>query len=98
MPPLGVRGTVTLLARVSPSGKLRVDVRGTFWGVVVRATNPGAVWPVTVRLPVTATAAAGTFWVVSRGTCPVTWNDAATLAVSADPRPIPLRESTSRLG
>src|SRR5664279_1774888 len=63
------RGVVTPLARLSWSGKLRVELVGAVWEVVVRAKKPGLVWPVTVRLPVIAVAPAGTPSPLK----PVTW-------------------------
>ena len=52
-------GTVRLLARLSPSGKLIVDEGGVLVAVGVTATKPAAFCWVTVTLPVTATAPAG---------------------------------------
>ena len=57
--PLAARGTMTPLARVSPLGRLIVDVVGWFVGTGPSDSQPPAVSPVTVRLPVTATAPAG---------------------------------------
>ena len=47
------------LARVSLLGKFRVEVEGVFVVSCVIDTLPPCVGPVTVRLPVTATAFAG---------------------------------------
>ena len=57
--PVDDSGTVRLLARLSPSGKLIVDDGGLLVAVGVTATKPTASCWVTVTLPVTATAPAG---------------------------------------
>ena len=60
----GVAGRVerhgTPFARMSPSGKFRIEVVGLTTAVRVIETKPAAVWPTTVRLPVIASAPAGT--------------------------------------
>ena len=72
--PVALRATVTPLARLSPTGKLIVEVVGLLSGSGARNTNrPGLA--VTVRLPVTAIALAGTL------PRPVTWNVRATSGV-----------------
>src|SRR3989304_2799442 len=58
--PSGPSVTVTPLARVSPAGKLGVEVAGEVVGSGVSERKPARLAPVIVRLPVTATAPAGT--------------------------------------
>ena len=54
-------GLTRPLARLSPSGKLRVEVPGTPTGWAGdTAMKPTPVWAVTVRLPVNAWAPTGT--------------------------------------
>ena len=60
---------VTLLARLSPVGKLSVELVGSVVGVGVSERYPPAVWPVTVTLAVTAMALAG------MAPTPATWNE-----------------------
>ena len=90
--PLPERATVTPVARLSPTGKLSVDVVGLLVGLGVSETNPGLVWSVTVRLPVTATALEGT------PPCPPTANVRAVPEAKAPERPVPLRVSSRRAG
>src|SRR5665213_1614352 len=97
--PVLERGTVTLFARLSPSGKFSVDEDGLLWAVGVTATYPAAACRATVTLPVTATALAGMGGLAPR---PVTWNVRAVedtnLPASPD-RPLgPSRLSTIRTG
>ena len=91
-PPVPERATVTPLARLSPSGKLSVEVVGLLVGVGVSETKPALVCPVTVRLPVTATAFEGT------PPCPVTANVRATPELKAPARPMLERVSRIRAG
>ena len=53
---------------------------------------PEEVWPVTVRLPVTAVAFAGT------PPRPVTWNDQGNPFLNVPLRPLPVLVSSSRAG
>ena len=52
--PSGPRRLTNPFARLSPTGKLRVEVEVT--GPGPTASQPAEVWLVTVRLPTTATA------------------------------------------
>src|SRR5665811_1592372 len=90
--PVPDRATVTPLARLSPTGKLSVLVVGLLVGLGVSATKPALVWFVTVRLPVTATAPAGT------PPCPLTAKVRAVAEVKVPERPVPLRVSRRRAG
>src|SRR4029079_1215519 len=94
--PVGESLTVTPLARVSAAGKLIVEVVGFVGGAVVDSvTNPPLVWPTIVRLPVTATAEAGT------DRTPATGNSLFVLAVIGPTMPIwpgPARLSRTRTG
>ena len=94
--PVGESFTVTPLARVSPAGKLIVEVVGFVGGAVVdRVTKPPFVWPTIVRLPVTATAVAGT------DLTPATLNSLFAFAGIGPTRPIrpgPARLSRTRTG
>src|SRR5512135_3245804 len=90
--PPAPRAVVTPLARLSPSGKLRVEVVGLLVGLGVSATQPALVWLVTVRLPVTAIALAGT------PPRPVTWIVRAVPELNVPVRPLPVRVSSSRAG
>ena len=56
----GPRATVTALARSSPTGKLSVELVGLFVATGPMNRKPALVCSVTVRLPVTAMAPAGT--------------------------------------
>src|SRR5450759_4596716 len=78
------------LARLSPSGKLRVEVEVT--GPGAAASQPFEVWPVTVRLPTTATAIGWT------DTCPLTANGAEAPFASGPLNPSVVRLSTTRPG
>jgi hypothetical protein len=49
--PAGLSVTVTPVARVSPRGKLRVEVLGTLVGRFVSERKPAAVCPATVSVP-----------------------------------------------
>src|SRR5512135_1518263 len=91
-------GTVTPVARLSPLGKLSDEVGGLLLGVGVRASQPMLVWPVTVRVPVMATAPVGTFLVGSATLRPVTWKVPATWLWMWVGRPFATRLSTIRLG
>src|SRR6476661_498316 len=91
VPPLP-RPTVTPLARLSPTGKLRVELLGAEVGTGPTKAAPAAVWLVTVRLPVTATAVLGT------PPRPVTWKVRGTPALNLPARPVPKRESSRRAG
>ncbi len=70
--PPAPRATVTALARSSPSGKLSVELVGLLVATGPDEQEAAAVCAVTVRLPVTAVASAGT------PPRPVTWNVRAT--------------------
>ena len=94
--PVDDSGTVRLLARLSPSGKLIVDDDGVLVAVGVTDTKPTASCAVTVTLPVTATAPAGT---PAMPPTPVTCQVRATLAVNLPDSPIPPgRVSSTRTG
>ena len=86
-------GTVTLLARLSPSGTLIVDDGGVLVAVGVIDTKPAASCWVTVTLPVTATAPRGMLPPTS-----VTCQVRADLDVNLPDSPIPTRESRTRTG
>src|SRR6185295_672408 len=74
-------GPTNPFAMTAPVVKLIVDVVGALSGSGVADTEPFAVDPVTVMLPVTATAASGTpQW-------PLTWRVFATLVASLPWRP-----------
>jgi hypothetical protein len=90
--PVDDSGTVRLLARLSPVGKLRVDDGGVLVGVGVTAKKPPDSCWVTVTLPVTATALAG------MPALPVTCQVRAALAVNLPERPTAMRESSTRAG
>jgi hypothetical protein len=60
--------TVSPVARLSPLGKYRLAVGGALRASGPRVRKPAAVWLVTVRVPVTATADAGTLE-ASESTC-----------------------------
>src|SRR3989304_2463413 len=90
--PSGPSVTVTPLARVSPAGKLSVEVAGGVVGSGVSERKPARVAPVIVRLPVTATAPAGT------PPRPATTNVRAVFAPKAPARPLPTRVSSRRAG
>ena len=91
--PAGERAVVTLLARVSPTGKLIVDVEGLLFEVTVTDTKPPEVCPATVTLPVTATAFAG----IPR--IPATCHDRALPDVNIPSAPMPPgRVSRTRTG
>src|SRR5665213_429090 len=92
------KGTVTPFARLSLSGKFRVEVPGASVPMGPREKKPGAVWPATVRLPVTAIAVLGMFLVESRGRRFVTLNVWNRLAVKDVGRPLADLESTMRFG
>ena len=79
-----------MLARVWPSGKLIVDDRGAVVALTVTATYPDAVWPVTVRLPVTATASG------EIPPTPATGQERAVLAVNPPAQPDVVRVSRTR--
>ena len=81
-----------LFARLSPTGKLIVDVGGELVGVGVTDTNPAAVCLVTVRLAVIALAFAGT------PGAPATWNVLGVCAKNTPLSPTPLRVSRRRTG
>ena len=89
VPPLP-RATVTALARVSPAGKLIVEVEPPAAGA--STTKPPLVWPVTVRLPVTATA------LVGMGVPSATVKVRAVLAWNTPLSPTLLRLSRTRAG
>ena len=96
--PADESGTVRLLARLSPSGTLIVDEGGVFVSVGVTATKPAASCWVTVTLPVTATAPAGT---PRMPPTPVTCQLRAALEVNLPASPIwpgPGRVSRTRNG
>ena len=83
---------MTLFARVSPSGKLRVELCGLTTGVGVIERKPPDVWPTIVTLPVTATALAG----IPRA--PATWKLRGTFALNTPDKPVPNRVSSTRTG
>ncbi len=83
---------VTLLARLSPVGKLSVELVGVVVGVGVSETYPLAVWPATVTLAVTAMAFAGMV------PTPATWNERGVPDTNLLVRPTPLRVSSTRRG
>ena len=84
------------LARVSPSGALRVDEVGGPDGVAgVTDRSPALVWPVIVRLAVIATALAGTPPKPATGSC---WDVPAWNVASGPTWPGPARVSISRTG
>src|SRR5262245_41270405 len=92
-------GIVTLLARVSASGKFRLEVGGLLFGVGVPVAYPPDVWLSTTKLPVTATASSGTTsWLLK--TNPATSHVRGTLALNTPARPIwnAGRESRTRTG
>src|SRR5919112_5951869 len=90
--PAELSDAVKLFARVSPSGKLSVELGGVDVAFGVIVTNPAAVWPVTVTLPVTAIASAGI------GPTPATWKLFGELVLKTPVTPTLLRESTTRSG
>ena len=59
---------------------------------------PDALWPVTVRVPVTAMADEGTLVELTPGVRPVTWRLTPVPAVSLAERPFLTRVSRMRLG
>src|SRR5688572_20321079 len=61
-------------------------------------SQPPEVWPVTVRLPVTAMAFVGTLIAALPGFRFVTWKVRAIPVVSGPLKPLSRRESSSRLG
>src|SRR3990172_12564673 len=83
--PSGPSVTVTPFARVSPAGKLIVEVDGLVVGSGVSERKPARVALVIVRLPVTATAPAGT------PPRPATTNVRPGFAPKAPARPTPPR-------
>ena len=85
-----------MLARVSLTGKLRVDEAGVLVGVVVTEMKPFAVWPATVTLPVTAIASAGI--VPPDDVNPATVNDLGVLALKMPVTPRLMRLSSTRSG
>src|ERR1035437_5930409 len=88
--PPAPRATVTALARSSPTGRLRVELPGLLVATGPMEKQPLLIWPVTVRLPVTAIAPAGT---------PLTVKvRAAWLVNGPDRPPVPLRVSRTRFG
>src|SRR5262245_2036077 len=88
--PLAESGVVKLFARVSPSGKLRVELVGLATGVGVIETRPAAVCPTTVTLPVTASALAGIPGVFA------TWNERGRFAMNTPDRPTLVAGRVSR--
>ena len=88
--PPGPRRLTKPLARLSPIGKLSVDVPVT--GPGPAASQPFEVWAVTVRLPTTATAIGRT------ETCPLTANVAVPPVLSGPTKPSADRLSTTRPG
>ena len=98
MLPSAPSGTLTPFARVSPVGKFTVEVPGLLSRTGVRLSQPAAVAPVTVRLPVTAMAFTGTLMDASPGLRPVTWKVLAAPTSSGPSNPLPVRESRSRFG
>src|SRR4029079_1773372 len=90
--PVDDNGTVRLLARLSPTGKLMLELGGVLVAVGVTATTPEAFCWVTVTLPVTATALAG--MVPIPATCQVR----AWPVVNLPETPLPERESRTRTG
>ena len=90
--PLASRATATLLALLSAFGKLSEENVGApvKTGPIVR--YPPAVEAVVVRMPVTATAPAGTL------PRPVTWNWRGTRLERKPLRPFPTRVSRIRVG
>src|SRR6185503_20625842 len=82
--------TVTPLARLSPTGKLMVEVVGLAVELGPRKPAPSMFWLVTVKLPVTATAPEGT------PPRPLTWNVRGTQPTNLPDRPLAYRLSRSR--
>src|SRR3954470_6774383 len=98
MVPPGPIVVVTLFARVSPSGKLTVELVGLLTGRGVIDRNPAAVCETTVTFPVIATAFAGTGEAPKLAIVPVTL---MVFAVLAGKRPLTLtlpRVSRMRAG
>ena len=84
--PVADSGTVRLLARLSPSGKLRVELAGVLVAVGVTATYPEEVCWVTV----TAVHGHGTG---RDPPTPATCHVRATAFVNLPDKPLPIRES-----
>ena len=83
---------MTLFARSSPTGTFTVEGEALGLGVGDTVTQPAPVWPVTVTLPVTATASAG------NPSTPATCQDRGTPAAKAPDSPVPTRLSSTRTG
>src|SRR3990172_5264706 len=90
--PSGPSVTVTPFARVSPAGKLSVEVDGLVVGRGVSERKPARVALVIGRFRAPATAPAGT------PPRPATTNVRAVFAPKAPLRPLPTRVSSRRVG
>ena len=77
---------------MSPAGKFTVELAGTVVGSGPRYAYPPPLWPVTVRVPVTATALAGT------PPRPATWKVRGAWAVNGPLSPMPNLVSSIREG
>src|SRR6202142_2094368 len=90
--PPAPRAAVIALARSSPTGKLRVELVGSFMGFGPIYRKPELDWPVKVKLPVTAVALGAT------PPAPATWNVRATCELKGPLRPLLMRVSRMRAG
>src|SRR5579859_2465499 len=90
--PLPSSGLEKPFARLSPTGKFRVDVGGTGPTDGPTATNPSDVCCVTVTFPVTATADEGI------PPIPATCHARGTPVAKAPDSPVPSRVSRTRSG